>query len=85
MNFTKNDVENAILQIAKRYGKEDSYKAIMASQSGNLPKIVNMITYEMFLAKFDSRSCGDDVYTYYQILHDYALELHEKGYVDFRK
>jgi hypothetical protein len=85
MNYSKKDVENAILQIAKMYGKEDSYKAIMASETGNLPKMVQMITYEMFLGQFDSRSCVDDIYCYYQILHEYAMELQTNGWVEFKK
>lgn len=52
MKVNKQELVNAILFFAKLYGQEKNYKALMESYNGGLPKIVEMITYEMFLQKF---------------------------------
>ena len=53
MKATQEQVRHAILFIAKMYGKEDNYKAIMETYPG-LPKVVEMIVYEMFLNNFNN-------------------------------
>ena len=83
MNFTQEQVRTAILSIAKLYDKEDNYKAIMDTYPG-LPKIVEMIIYDMFLNKFNSYYCSNDEYNQYKVIHEYAIELKEKGFVEFK-
>ena len=83
MNFTQEQVRAAILSIAKLYDKEDNYKAIMDTYPG-LPKIVEMIIYDMFLNKFNSYYCSNDEYNQYKVIHEYAIELKEKGFVEFK-
>jgi hypothetical protein len=84
MNCTKAELEQAILAIAKMYGKEESYKALMSSVSAGLPKLTEMISFEMFLHEFDYRSCADDIYAHYRLILEYSLELHSKGFVEFK-
>lgn len=81
--MTQEQVKQAILFISKMYGKEDNYKAIMETSPG-LPKIVEMIVYEMFINKFNSYYCSKDEYEQYKIIHEYATELKEKGFVEFK-
>lgn len=83
MNFTQEQVRTAILSIAKLYDKEDNYKAIMDTYPG-LPKIVEMIIYDMFLNMFNTYYCSKDEYNQYKIIHEYAIELKEKGFVEFK-
>ena len=83
MNSTQEQVRTAILSIAKLYDKEDNYKAIMDTYPG-LPKIVEMIIYDMFLNKFNSYYCSEDEYNQYKVIHEYAIELKEKGFVEFK-
>ena len=83
MNSTQEQVRTAILSIAKLYDKEDNYKAIMDTYPG-LPKIVEMIIYDMFLNKFNSYYCSNDEYNQYKVIHEYAIELKEKGFVEFK-
>ena len=83
MNSTQEQVRTAILFFAKMYDKEDNYKAIMDTYPG-LPKIVEMIIYDMFLNKFNSYYCSNDEYNQYKVIHEYAIELKEKGFVEFK-
>jgi hypothetical protein len=83
MNSTQEQVRTAILSFAKLYDKEDNYKAIMDTYPG-LPKIVEMIIYEMFLNMFNSYYCSKDEYAQYKVIYEYATELKEKGFVEFK-
>ena len=83
MNSTQEQVRTAILSFAKLYDKEDNYKAIMDTYPG-LPKIVEMIVYEMFINMFNSYYCSNDEYNQYKVIHEYAIELKEKGFVEFK-
>ncbi len=82
MKATQEQVRGAVLFISKMYGKEDNYKLIMETNPG-LPKLVEMIVYEMFLNTFNSYYCSNDEYKQYKIIHQYATELKEKGFVEF--
>ena len=84
MRESKEKVESAILFFAKLYGQEDGYKSIMATHVG-LPKLVEMISYEMFLKQFSHYYCDSDQYDNYHVLLKYAKELKEKGWVEFDK
>ena len=83
MKSTQEQVRMAILSFAKMYDKEDNYKAIMDTSPG-LPKIVEMIIYEMFLNMYNTYYCSKDEYEQYKIIHEYATELKEKGFVEFK-
>jgi hypothetical protein len=80
MKASKEQVENAILFFAKTFGQERNYKSLMEAYSGT-PKIVEMIVYEMFLQKFNSYHCTDEQYEQYKIIHEYATELKQNGWV----
>jgi hypothetical protein len=82
MKATQEQVRESILFIAKMYGKEDNYRSIMETYPG-LPKVVEMITYEMFLNTFNSYYCSNDEYKQYKIIHEYATELNKNGFVEF--
>lgn len=85
MNNKKQDVENAILFFAQIYGQEENYKYLIDDASATLPKLVQMITYDMFIQKFCYFRCPVDQYVQYKILLNYAIELKEKGFVEFLK
>lgn len=80
MKHSKEQVENAILFFAKTFGQEENYKALMSVYSGT-PKIVEMIAYEMFLQKFNPYLCTDEQYEQHKIIHEYATELKQNGFV----
>ncbi len=84
MNYTRPQVQNAILLLAKGVNKESSFKALFESMAG-LPQLVQMISYELFLNQFDSRSCSAELYEAYTIVLKYATELRERGEVKFTK
>lgn len=83
MKNTQKDVREAILILAEHVGKKPNYEYLV--RDVDLPKLTNMIVYELFLIGFDSRSCSDILYAAYKIIHDYAKELSSEGYVSFEK
>lgn len=83
MNCYKNDIENAILFFAKLYGKEKGYEAMLTLHTSTLPKLVEMITYELFLQKFCYYNCAEEQYNQYKIILEYATELAKNGFVEF--
>ncbi len=82
MKTTKEQLDNAILFFAKTFGQEQNYKALIETYNGT-PKIVEMIVYEMFLQQFSSYGCTDEQYEQYKIIHEYATELKQNGWVYF--
>jgi hypothetical protein len=84
MQATKEQLKESILFFANKYGKGESFKSLLEAQMG-LPKIVEMIVYEMFLHKFNSYNCSNEEYITYKIIHEYAIELKEKGFITFEQ
>lgn len=80
--LNRKDLENAILFFAKLYEKEDNYKALMETYK-SLPKLVELIVYEMFLNKFNSYYCSDEEYKNYGLIYEYSSELSKNGFVSF--
>lgn len=85
MKGTKEQVEEAILHFADRYGLKNNYQALMNNDYGTatLPEVVKMISYQMFLNQFSPFQLAEKNYQKYELIHQYALELNEKGRVDF--
>ena len=83
MNCSKKSVEEAILNIADLYSIKPNYIALIKS-GANLPKIIEMIVYEMFLNEFDSRSCSRDCFISYGIIFNYSKELRTNGFITFK-
>jgi len=81
MKASKEQLENAVLFFAKRFGQEENYKAIFSSAYCSMPTIVKMIAYDMFLREFNAYHCSDEEYDKYKIIHKYATELKQKGSV----
>lgn len=91
MKATKKQLESSILFFAKLFNKEDNYKALMSTTiHATLPELVKMIVYEMFLQKYDPNAWMQlriksliEENRNYLIIHEYATELNEKGFVTF--
>lgn len=83
MKITKEQFENSILFFAKKFGQEKNYQAMLDDKIG-LPKIVEMITYQMFLRQFNPYHCSNEEYENYKIIHQYVTELHQNGWVSFQ-
>lgn len=83
MKASKEQVEHSILFFAEKYSLSENYKALFNNHIG-LPRIVEMITYEMFLQKFNSYYCSDEEYEYYKIILEYAIELRQNGLVIYQ-
>lgn len=84
MKASKEQLESAILFFAKTFGEEKNYKALMSAYMGT-PEIVEMIVYEMFLRKFNPYHCTDEQYEKYKIIHEYATELKQNGWVTYEQ
>jgi len=84
MKNTKRQVEDAILTLAKKVDQVESFEKLIESNVG-LPKLVEMITYQLFLKGFDIISCDDELFEAHQIVWKYAIELQTNGFVGFEK
>lgn len=84
MNYTKQQVINAVLSFAKKFDKEKSYVAIIESGM-ELPRLIEMIVYEMFIQGFNSYFASDEDFNNHKIILDYAKELKQNGFVNFKK
>lgn len=82
MKGSKEQIENAILFFAKRFGQENNYKAIINFYTGT-PKIIEMIVYEMFLQRFNPYDCTDEEKNHYELIHEYGSELKQRGWVTY--
>ena len=83
MKATQTDVKNAILVIAKEFGLKNNYAVLIEINNNTLPHLVELIVYDMFLHCFQSISCSEELYGYYQLILSYGTELKENGYVTF--
>lgn len=84
MKASKEQVENAILFFAKKFNQEENYTALINSRPV-MPKIIEMIVYEMFLQKFNSYLCTEEEYQQYSIIYEYVIELKQIGWVTHEK
>ena len=83
MHHTKDQLKESILKMAVEFGIEQGFSHIIATYPG-MPKIVEMISYEMFLNEFNSQNCSDELLESYKIIHEFATELRKKGFVDYK-
>ena len=68
-------------EMNKVFKKYDAYKALV--KITELPRLVEMISYDMFLNKFNSYNCTDEEYNNWKLLLLYGKDL-KKGYVNFK-
>jgi hypothetical protein len=85
MTCDKQKLKGAIFILAKTIGKENSYSSLMDTIGYTLPELVKNLVYDLFLNKFDYRSCEDETYKAYMLILEYGTELKDKGFVDFKK
>lgn len=81
MKASREEVKNAILFFAEKYGQEKNYQALMEVYPAT-PKIVEMIVYEMFLNNFNPYFSEDKDYDNYRIIFEYTTELKKVGCVE---
>lgn len=83
MEATKEELVEAILFFAEKYGLRRNYEFLIMSKI-TLPELVKMITYEMFLNQFNPFQLVQKNYEKYELILHYAKELNKKGWVDFK-
>jgi hypothetical protein len=84
MIITKEQFEQDILTLAKFIGQEKTYNVFIETHVPELPRIVEMIAYELFLIQFDYRYCSEELYDSYRNLLDYSIELRNNGFLNFK-
>lgn len=85
MTCNKQKVKDAVIILAKTIGNENSYSSLVDTIGYTLPELVKNLVYDLFLNKFDYRSCDDETYKSYLLILEYGTELKDKGFVDFQK
>lgn len=84
MIITKAQFEKDILTLAEYFGQKKVYEYHIEQHSPGLPRLVEMVAYELFIKQFDSRSCSQEIYESYRNVLDYTKELRNKGFVEFK-
>lgn len=85
MEYTKKDVQEAVVTIAKMFNLEKNYLTLIESGI-TLPELIKMIVFEMFVqdcsyASFLSLEESNS----YNIIFEYSRELKTIGFVTFKK
>jgi hypothetical protein len=83
MKNTQKEVQDSILLIADLYGLKANYEKIILNYP--LPRIVELIVYEMFLNEFYYYNDDSaDHYSAYKMILNYGEELKKYGSVSFK-
>ena len=77
----RSELEIAIIKLSKSINKEDRFQFLL--KDSQFPEITKYIVYELFMDKFDRRSCSNELYSCYSIVHSYCIELSKNGFVKF--
>ena len=83
MEYTKEDVQEAIITIAKKFNLKESYSFLI--NEATLPELIKMIVYKMFVEEFSRTKCSLEESKAYDIILEYARELSRIGFVTFKK
>lgn len=85
MKITKEEFEKDILMLADQVKLKENFKQLMEFYKG-LPRICEMLIYELFVNNYDNyNQKDDDVFeAYYNLKKKYCTELKEKGFVEFK-
>ncbi len=81
MKASKEDVKNAVLFFAEKYGIKEQYEYILTAF--NFPLVVKQMTHEMFMHEFQFSDCSDKEYEHYSCIFEYLKEFHKNGEVKF--
>jgi hypothetical protein len=69
--------------MAESFDVDKGFKALFETHQA-MPKMVELISYEMFLNSFDHRSCSEPLYQAYKIILEFAKELQAIGFVKYK-
>lgn len=78
----KSELIKSILILAKHVGNENGFKHLISTS--NIPKTVELLVYQLFLIKFNSYNSPPYLFNAYTIIHQYATEMNENGFVRFQ-
>lgn len=81
MDASKEQVEGAILFFAQKFNQAENYRALMDMHTG-MPRIIEMIVYEMFLHRYTPVEGDPEEYYQYNLIYEYATELRKMGWVN---
>jgi hypothetical protein len=83
--FTKLEVINSILLLARKYDLEENYKYIIEHEKGEIQNVIQMISYIMFLNNYHSYFEKDnELFKAYEMIRTYGVELKKEGFVRFK-
>jgi hypothetical protein len=84
MELKEKNLIESILLISRAVDKERGYQALIDSKYIAMPELVKSIVYDMFIAGIDSHSCSGPLCDAYYNIKAYAIELSEKGFVNYK-
>lgn len=69
---------------AKKFEQEKNYEALMLG-GATLPKLSEMIVYDMFIQEFNPYMSTDEEFKQYKLILKYCLELKKRVTLNFCK
>ena len=86
MKNSKQDIENAILSIAKElFNDQIIYKTLINDHVESLPELIKIIIFDMFTNEFNYSNCSITLFQNYKLILEYSKKLKINGYVKFSK
>ena len=84
MIITKEQFEQDILRLSEYVSQKHEFETFINTKVLSLPRIVEVLVYELFINRFDFGSPTNDLYFSYLNVLSYAKELKENGFVTFK-
>lgn len=83
--MTKQELLDAISNIAELIGKKKNYDLMIRHSSISIPKIIELIVYDMFLYDLFSRihDHSNEIIKSYRLIYEYADVMNNRGYFIF--
>ena len=84
MECTKNEFNNAILELATQYGVYSKYEFELENDELALTEIVKRLGYDLFIRGFSYYDSTHYIKELYHIILQYDEELQKNGIVNFK-
>jgi hypothetical protein len=83
MENTKEQLRTSIILISDHIGAKN-YRTMLETIGYTMPELVKNIVYDMFLANLNDNNCPLSILNQYRTIQEYAKELNQNGFVEFK-
>ena len=84
MENTKEQLKQSIILVSEHIGAKN-YRTMLETIGYTIPELVKNLVYDMFIANFNNNNCPLSIYHQYKMIQEYAQELNQNGFVEYKK